>query len=328
MELALEDRAHDEWPRPDGLVEMEVCALSGQRPGPHCSETRQELFLADQLPEECTVHRVVRICQITGALAAEHCPEETVEERLVKDYGPSWDGWAQAQGIAVPPRETCTLHQRPVHVALRVAEQSEGRSMAGILQLAGSTDIPDFAAYWIEVGRGEQPSYWTPVTPPIAAPVMDGTLANWDSTRVEPGLYTLRLIVSDHHGHRYQATTTAWIEQAATPTPSISLTPLPSLTPTPLLETPTPVSTITATIAPPTWTPTPASTAAATATSTLPPPSPIPMPSLIPTSVPTATAPAPPTATSTPSPTVEAPATGTPEAAYPEGGEWTVTPSP
>ena len=319
--LALEGQARDEWPRPDGLVEMEVCALSGQRPGPHCSETRQELFLADHLPEECTVHRVVRVCQITGALAAEHCPEETVEERLVEDYGPSWDSWAQAQGIVIPPRETCTLHQRPVHVTLRVAEQSQ----TGILQLAGSTDIPDFAAYWVEVGRGEQPSHWTPVTPPIAAPVMDDTLANWDSARVEPGLYTLRLIVSDQHGHRYQATTTAWIERAATPTPSISPTPLPSLTPTPLPETPTPVSTATPTAAPPTLTPSPVNTATPAATWT---PGPTPAPSFTPTSEPTATATAPLTATPTPSPTLESPATVTPVATYPVEGEGEVTPSP
>jgi 1A family penicillin-binding protein len=367
MELALEGQEHDEWPRPDGLVELEVCALSGQRPGPHCTETRHELFLADHLPEECTVHRVVQVCQITGALAAEHCPKDTVEERVVEDYGPSWDGWAQAQGIDIPPRESCTLHQRPVHVALRVAEQSEGRSIAGILRLVGSTDIPDFAAYWVEVGRGEQPSHWTPVTPPIAAPVMDSTLCNWDSARVEPGLYTLRLVVSDQHGHRYQATTTASIERMATPTPSISPTPLPSLTPTALPKTPTPISTATPTSAPPTWTPspvstatstsvsptwtpspvntatsttapptwTPVNTAAPTATWTLPP-SPTPTPSLTPTDRPTATASptALPTATLTAVPTVEAtstvtaPETVTPVSAYPEGGEWAITRSP
>ena len=41
----------------EGLVDVEVCALSGARPGPHCTHRTHELFRPDEVPSsECTMH--------------------------------------------------------------------------------------------------------------------------------------------------------------------------------------------------------------------------------------------------------------------------------
>jgi penicillin-binding protein 1C len=43
---------------PAGLVEGEVCPLSGLRPGPHCPHRRHDQFLAGTVPTEtCDWHR-------------------------------------------------------------------------------------------------------------------------------------------------------------------------------------------------------------------------------------------------------------------------------
>ncbi len=57
MEAALKGTPVHEFQRPDGLVEVEVCALSGQLPGPDCPHRVTELFLEGTQPTQtCTLH--------------------------------------------------------------------------------------------------------------------------------------------------------------------------------------------------------------------------------------------------------------------------------
>jgi penicillin-binding protein 1C len=56
--LAADGRALTLPPAPTGLEQVEVCALSGMRPGPHCSHRKLEYFRAGQTPRQrCTWHR-------------------------------------------------------------------------------------------------------------------------------------------------------------------------------------------------------------------------------------------------------------------------------
>jgi len=52
MEAALKGQPVREFPRPEGLVEVEVCAASGQLPGPDCPYRLTELFLEGTEPTE------------------------------------------------------------------------------------------------------------------------------------------------------------------------------------------------------------------------------------------------------------------------------------
>ncbi len=114
MERALAASPHPAFARPEGIVEVEVCPVSGLKRTELCPPGRKELFLAEQVPaQECSVHRKVRVCRVSGQLAGAFCPSTEVEERVVQDYGAAWDAWARSRGIAVPPRETCALHAAP-----------------------------------------------------------------------------------------------------------------------------------------------------------------------------------------------------------------------
>ena len=50
MEAALADRPVQDFVRPDGIVEREVCAWSGAEASQYCPDKRVELFVADQPP--------------------------------------------------------------------------------------------------------------------------------------------------------------------------------------------------------------------------------------------------------------------------------------
>jgi penicillin-binding protein 1C len=74
-------------PRPEGLSEGIVCPVSGQLPGPLCSQNKHELFLSGGLPREyCTWHRLVCGQRIT-------------------QYPPQLQGWAAVHGLL--HRATC-----------------------------------------------------------------------------------------------------------------------------------------------------------------------------------------------------------------------------
>lgn len=291
---ALKQAPHPDFVRPEGIIEVEVCPISGQKRTALCPPGRKDLFLTENPPQECTVHREVAICRASGKLATEYCPAGDVERIRVEDYGPEWDSWAQARGLRTPPRETCDLHRAPVRVEIHLPE----RAAPGLIPIWGRTEVADFAFYYVEYGSGKNPDSWHRVTPDISSPVFDGQLCTWDAQDRKPGNYTVRLVVYDRRGQTYQATAIIRLEASATETPWPSETPF--LTPT-----------VTETLWP-TETPIPTAT-----------PVPTDLPTLTPTSAPTAA----PTPTATEAPTSEPSPTPT-EAPTPPGPQETPTPTP
>jgi membrane carboxypeptidase/penicillin-binding protein PbpC len=77
MRSYLEGREPLEFPRPSSVVSVEICADSGTRPGPGCTDTRVEYYAEDQLPPEASEDfiRQYPIDLWTGMLANDFCPE-------------------------------------------------------------------------------------------------------------------------------------------------------------------------------------------------------------------------------------------------------------
>jgi len=104
METVLRDRPPLEFPRPDGLVEVEICADSGLLPNEHCPRRRKELFIAGTEPKEtCHMHQLVRLDRRTGQLADDSTPPEQVVERVYFVLPAELQEWAREQGIPQIP---------------------------------------------------------------------------------------------------------------------------------------------------------------------------------------------------------------------------------
>ncbi len=102
-ELALKGRLATAFPRPDGMVEVEVCALSGHLPGLDCPHRVRELFLEGTEPAEtCTMHRRVAIDRATGLPAAAGLPPQQVAYRVVTVWPPEAEQWARENGVWEP----------------------------------------------------------------------------------------------------------------------------------------------------------------------------------------------------------------------------------
>ena len=102
IRTALTGRPERPFVRPDGLVQAEVCALSGLLPTAECPYRRREWFLAGTEPSRPdALYRHVFVDTRTGRLAEADTPPDRVRSTTVLDLPTSARSWARAEGLAL-----------------------------------------------------------------------------------------------------------------------------------------------------------------------------------------------------------------------------------
>lgn len=94
--------------------------------------------------------------------------------------------------------------------------------VAGVLIIQGSANDGDtsadtFAGYQLEIGAGEAPSTFNPVGTLQLLPVFSGKLGELDTSKLQPGTYTLRLTSKDKAGNTSQAQVSFTVELPVLP---------------------------------------------------------------------------------------------------------------
>jgi penicillin-binding protein 1C len=97
---ASEGKPKREFTRPEGLVQVEVCALSGLLPTEFCDHTRTEWFIAGTEPTQPdTIFQQATIDALTGALADASTPTDRIQTKIVLDLPITAHPWARSQGL-------------------------------------------------------------------------------------------------------------------------------------------------------------------------------------------------------------------------------------
>ena len=100
MRTVLQGHPDQSFVRPEGLVQVEVCDLSGLLPTPACPHTKLEWFIDGTQPTEPdTFYKQVWIDAATGQLATDATPAERRQQRTVLDLPVAAQPWARAQGL-------------------------------------------------------------------------------------------------------------------------------------------------------------------------------------------------------------------------------------
>lgn len=121
--------AHAETPpafkEPQGLVKVRVCALSGKLPGMACTHTREELFLAEQVPtESCDMHRLALVDATSGQeVDASACTAGSCVRRAVTVWPADALDWALLEGLARATDAQPTVASGTDHVGSADASQ-------------------------------------------------------------------------------------------------------------------------------------------------------------------------------------------------------------
>jgi membrane peptidoglycan carboxypeptidase len=255
-------------PRPAGIMDRVVCAVSGTEPSNWCRGGQfTEIFAADQppLPASQDLLRRIKIDLWTGLQASDACKGPS-EEELVLNVTDPWArqwlesgagrDWLDAHDMPrnpyyVPEGECTSSEPQPVlEFALH-----EGQTISSTPLVINGSAYADrgFRRWRLDYGLGEDPASWSGLIE-SNNPVNDATLYAWDLSGVPNGNLTLRLTLV---GNRAEVEQRVHLTLAL-PTPT--LTPLPPTVEAPPSETPTQII--------PTETPTEAPTQVPTETPT------------------------------------------------------------
>lgn len=96
----LAGKPESQFQQPNGLVQVEICSLSGLLPSNACPYKRLEWFIEGTEPTQTdTFYRTVTIDRRTGKLASVTTPTEHQVSTLALDLPPSLVNWARANGL-------------------------------------------------------------------------------------------------------------------------------------------------------------------------------------------------------------------------------------
>jgi len=106
MREALKGQPELRFERPDGMIAVEVCALSGMLPSPECPATTREWFVAGTQPTEPdTLYQRVTLDAATGLPATDATPPERRIDRVFVVLPPQARDWALANHLPMLPPE-------------------------------------------------------------------------------------------------------------------------------------------------------------------------------------------------------------------------------
>lgn len=98
---------------PDNLEHRKICAKSGKLPNAYCPEQIEEYFIKGTAPKEkCSIHKLHRIDNRNGLLAAKDCPKDFISEKVFEVYPIEYYDWASGSGVEMPPYTVSALDNK------------------------------------------------------------------------------------------------------------------------------------------------------------------------------------------------------------------------
>ncbi len=179
--------------RPDGLIELDVCALSGLLPTDACQLRQREIFIPGTAPtEEDTFFQVFEIDRETGLLADETTPESQRVEQVFIVLPQEAHEWARRSGVRMPPSDASTLVADAGRMRILAPDPFSVFEISPMLPesaqrlrfRAGVPPETESVTYTlnnaVELDAGSDGSYWWPLAPgeymlTATATLVDGT---------------------------------------------------------------------------------------------------------------------------------------------------------
>ena len=129
--------------RPDGIVDVNICAPSGLLPSPACRRVHAERFIAGTEPQQVDDQFQTWVVDLaTGLRADDTTPAERRGERIYWVLPPIYHDWMVSQGLPIPP-----LAAASPATNMRVAANAQAQERAGPLVLTAPTSNTAYAIH-------------------------------------------------------------------------------------------------------------------------------------------------------------------------------------
>jgi membrane carboxypeptidase/penicillin-binding protein len=199
--LVTKTQPPEDWQLPTGILQSEICEPSGLLPTIYCPSVVKEYFLEGTQPVRYdTFYQPFRLNSETGKLATLFTPQDLVVEKVFIVPPPEAMEWARDAGYLQPPEEydTFILPSKDNSI-VKIEIPHNFDYIQGKKWISGRTKVDGFEYFRLQFGEGLNPTHWFQIGDNQYTPIVEGTLALWDTSDLD-GLYALQLIVVDQDG--------------------------------------------------------------------------------------------------------------------------------
>jgi hypothetical protein len=199
----------EEFTRPDGIASASLCVPSLLRAGAGCPiKTPNDLWATRSLPsKDDDWWQVTRIDRRTGKPATPTTPSRFVVEQrtirvpndvpeFIREQALEWGKAQNPQNTTPTPDNGDDDDNGENFLALALTSPAEASPISGIVSIGGSASSSDFQSYRLEFRSESQPGDWLLISQ-SSNPIEEGVLGRWNTFALQPGLYTVRLILVD-----------------------------------------------------------------------------------------------------------------------------------
>jgi hypothetical protein len=197
---AAQNLAPQDWPAPPGIVSVKVCQPSGLLPTDHCPQTREEVFIRGTEPTTPdNIWQAVTVNRETGKRATVCTPPELVEQRVFEILPPEAADWVRQSNLTQPPAEYDTIAGAclPAGDVAILSPQPFAYVRGGVPIMGNARG--DFDFWWVQFGAGLFPTEWVKIEGNRGEQIDNGLLQNWDTAPLD-GLYTVQLVALKKDG--------------------------------------------------------------------------------------------------------------------------------
>lgn len=189
------DLPADDWTKPLDVTEIQVCSPSGMLPTNDCPLITSDVFIFGNEPTQAdTLYQKAKVNRETGLLATVYTPPDMIEENIYLNVPAEIRNWAINAGYAVLPQGYDAIPMTASNPLVQITSPVIFSPVKGKVIITGTANIDSFASYTVQVGQGINPDTWQQIGITGTKPVINGTLATWDTSGLE-GLYAIRLTV-------------------------------------------------------------------------------------------------------------------------------------
>jgi penicillin-binding protein 1C len=162
----------EEFPVPEGMVQIEVCAPSGMLPTPYCPATKTEIFIEGTQPTTPdTLFQPFRICGDSGRLATIYCPEDQVRTEVFMMVPPEAADWARANNIPVAPAAYDASYGPAVGGGtVSIMSPAPYSYVSGTVPIEGNANVPPIIMAAPTPVPQSEPPVTAPELPPAPEP--------------------------------------------------------------------------------------------------------------------------------------------------------------
>jgi membrane peptidoglycan carboxypeptidase len=193
MQIASRELPPDGWSAPAGITQIEVCDPSGLLPTEDCPTVVREIFANGSEPTQPdNLYRIYEINRETGFLATVFTPPHLVEQQVYMAFPLEARDWAESNGFSPPPDSYDAIQTVTSNPNVYISAPAMFADVRGEVEIMGTASGENLDYFRVLVGQGLNPRSWVQVGEDSSSPVLNDTLATWDTSELN-GLYALQL---------------------------------------------------------------------------------------------------------------------------------------